>query len=571
MMEPGDSLAAMPYGSGLTASSPVAQRRRSSLARCLTLAALPLALALGLTACSPPDAKDVAKNATLKIAFFNDNPLLLSIDPFQVYWLEHRVVLRNVAESLTDQDPASGKIIPWLAKSWEISDNALEYSFQLRTDISFSNGTPFNAQAVKTAFEANKAFAKAQPATFGATYLDGYSHAEVIDEYRVKLVLERPNAGFLQATSTTNLAILAPESYQRTPKERSLGALIGTGPFVLERYTPEQGIRLVRRSGYAWPSTAASNRGEAHLAAVEVSYVPEASVRNGQFLQGQVHIVWPREPFSEVDLQLLRSKGATIHSRSLPGPAFNLYPNTSKGRVLADAKVRQALQKAINRQSYATTVYSADFPAVQGPYDVTTPYFKSQRDKLAFDPQGAARLLDEAGWRLGEGGYRYHEGKRLSLVYNLRGSETPGDVLLQDQLKQVGIELKLNIQTPGEWAAARAAGQYDLASSYMTRADPIVLQTFLDPRATNRSALSVSAYEPETLVRAQKLFDAGMTASQSAARAQAYAELQDLLIDENVAFPLWERVWQAASSAKVKGFKWTSEGFALLNDIELLP
>ncbi|MDP0989660.1 ABC transporter substrate-binding protein, partial [Klebsiella pneumoniae] len=81
------------------------------------------ALALSLAACSPGN--DTQANKTLNIAFFGDNTILVSIDPFQVYWLEHRVLLRNVAESLTDQDPDTGKIIPWLAKSWEVSDDAL--------------------------------------------------------------------------------------------------------------------------------------------------------------------------------------------------------------------------------------------------------------------------------------------------------------------------------------------------------------------------------------------------------------------------------------------------------------
>jgi peptide/nickel transport system substrate-binding protein len=530
---------------------------------------LVLGLALASTGCSPSE--DEAQNGgTLKIAFFSDNPQLVSVDPFQVYWIEHRVVLRNVAESLTDQDPESGEIIPWLAKSWTVSDDALEYTFVLRDDVTFSNGTPFDATAVKTAFDSNKAFVESLPSTFGATYLAGYEHAEVLDAQTVKIVLQRPNAGFLQATSTTNLAILAPESYRLTAQQRSLGAIIGTGPFVLESYTPEVGIRLARRQGYAWPSAAASNRGEAHLAAVDVRYVPEESVRNGQFVQGQVDILWPRNPFSEVDLRLFQSKQASVHSRSLPGPAFNLFPNLSEGRLLAEPKVRLALQKAIDRQSYAATVYDKDFPVVAGPYDVTTPYFKSQGDKLGYDPQGAARLLDEAGWVPGEDGYRYKDGQRLNLTYNLPASETAGDVLIQDQLRKVGIALRLNIMTRAEWTAANASGNYDLTFAYMTRGDPIVLQTLLDPRvATVGAGIANNLYTKATLARAQDLFDRGLTATDSAQRARAYAELQDLLIDEGAAFPLYERVWQAASSPRVRGFKWTAEGFAFLNDIEL--
>jgi len=138
----------------------------------------PCALAISLAACSPSDDQAQA-NKTLNIAFFGDNTTLVSVDPFQVYWLEHRVLLRNVAESLTDQDPATGKIVPWLAKSWEISDDALTYTFHLRDNVTFSNGERFDAKAVKTAFDNDKALATQLPATFGATYLAGYDHAAV--------------------------------------------------------------------------------------------------------------------------------------------------------------------------------------------------------------------------------------------------------------------------------------------------------------------------------------------------------------------------------------------------------
>ncbi|MCO8164318.1 ABC transporter substrate-binding protein [Pseudomonas sp. 21LCFQ02] len=526
-----------------------------------------VALTLALTGCSPSG--DQAASKTLNIAFWGDNTTLVSVDPFQVYWLEHRVLLRNVAESLTDQDPDTGKIIPWLAKSWEVSDDALTYTFKLRDDVTFSNGERFDAHAVKTAFDSNKAFATELPATFGATYLAGYDHAEVVDDFTLKLVLSKPNAGFLQATSTTNLAILAPASYKLTAKERSLGKIIGTGPFTLEHYTPESGAKLVKRKGYHWASANVKNQGEAHLDTVEISYIPEESVRNGLFLQGKADILWPRNPFSEVDLKLFQSKGATIQSRSLPGPALNLFPNTRGERLLSDKQVRLALQKAIDRKTYASAVYNAEFPVVTGIFDVTTPYFKSQAAKLAYDPAGAEQLLDSAGWAKGTDGYRYKDGKRLSLSYNISPAETAGDVLIQDQLRKVGVDLKLSVVTRAEWVANNASGNYDLSINYMTRADPIILQTILDPRAANSAALATNIYEPQTLEKAKALFDAGITATQSEQRAAAYGELQDLLVDEGSAFPVYERVWQAATAAKVKNFRWTAEGFALLSDIEL--
>lgn len=120
--------------------------------------------------------------------------------------------------------------------------------------MTFGNGTRFDAHAIKTVlktvFDADKAFANTLPTVFGTTYLTGFDHAEVVDDFTVKLVLSKPNAGFLQVTSSTQLAILAPESYQKTAKERSAGAIIGSGPFLLPSYTPEVGVHLTKRKGY---------------------------------------------------------------------------------------------------------------------------------------------------------------------------------------------------------------------------------------------------------------------------------------------------------------------------------
>jgi peptide/nickel transport system substrate-binding protein len=521
--------------------------------------------ALGLTSCHKTSSAD---DSTLRIAFAGDNPSLVSLDPFQVWWIEHRVILRNVAESLTDQSPDTGEIIPWLATSWQINPDGLQYTFTLRNGVTFSDGEPFNAEAVKIAFDSDKAQVEKNPGVFGATYLAGYDHADVIDDRHIRIVLSHPNAAFLQATSTTNLAILAPASYKLTPQQRSLGDIIGTGPFILTSYTPQVGLTLVKRKGYAWPSKAVANPGEAHIDRIVVSYIPEEYVRDGKFVRGDLDIVWPRAPFSETEIGLFKAHSATIYSRSLPGPGYDLFPNASDGRILADRAVRLALQKAIDRPGYAATIYNAQFPVVQSVFDKTTPYYQSEKQRLAYDPQGAEQLLDAAGWKLGQDGYRYKDGRRLTLEELAQG-QSPGDELLQDQLRKVGIDLQIDVVVPGSYVTDISAGNYDLVGAYMTRSDPAVLETFLDPRHARASKLALDAYDPADLAQAEQLFDAGLITTDTSKRAAAYGQLQDLLIAEGITFPIYERVWQVAVSKKVHGFTWTDEGFASFNDIEI--
>jgi len=510
---------------------------------------------------------DPVAGGELTLEFWPDNAAFACVDPFQTYWIEHRQVIRNVADSLTDQNPETGEIVPWLATDWEISPDALTYTFHLRDDVTFTDGTAFTADSVVLALDSAVETLEAAPGAYGGVYISGYESSTAVDDTTVEIHFATPNAAFLQGTSTTNLAILAASSYEATPEERCLGDVVGSGAFVLDRYAPGEGIDLSKRDGYAWASELNAHQGEAYLDTVRINYVAEDSVRVGNLASGASDIAWPRNPFTPEDAALLESSGATLHSRSLPGPSQAWYPNVSDGRPLAELEVRQALQKAIDRETYAATIYGPDYPVVEGPFDTTTPFFVSQADALAYDPEGAGELLDAAGWVLEDGAtYRTRDGETLTLEAPIT-AETPGDVLLQDQLKQIGIDLQLPVYQASERASLTANGEYDLLVTYYTRADPGVLAWILDERYAGSKAFAANSQTAETAVAVQALFDAGVQETDPEARAAHYAELQRLLVEEGVSFPIFERVQYAATAPGVNGFRYTSESFLSYYDI----
>lgn len=532
--------------------------------------ALPtLALVVALSACSTAGAADSGQSptgdpvsgGTLDVAFFPDNAAFACVDPFQTYWIEHRTVIRNFADSLTDQDPETGELVPWLATDWEVADDGLSYTFDLRDDVTFSDGTAFTAESVKLAFDSGAATLEQLPTAYGAVYLAGYDSTEVVDDDTVVVHFSTPNAAFLQGTSTTNLAILAASSYQATPEERCLGNVVGSGPFVLDSYSPGQSTVLTKRDGYAWGSELRENTGEAYLDGITFTYVAEDSVRVGQLTSDAIDIAWPRNPISENDTALIQSSGDTVVSRSLPGPANNYYPNVADGKILADERVRHALQQAIDRDSYASTIFGTEYPSVTSIYDTTTPAYQDHGDDLAYDADGAAELLDEAGWTLGDDGYRHKDGQKLTLSTPVIAQFSAGDQLIQDQLKAVGIDLELNVITQAQRSEVLAAGDYDLISTYYTRADPGVIQWIIDARYAGSQAQAVNALTPEQTTEVQALLDQGTTTLDTTARAEVYAELQQYYLDHALAFPTFERVQTAGVSSAVHGFRFTSESF----------
>ncbi|MFI5842701.1 ABC transporter substrate-binding protein [Catenuloplanes sp. NPDC051500] len=533
------------------------------------LGAFSLVALLGLSACAGGATSaaqaggDPVSGGTLKIAFWDDQQGC--IDPNQVYWIESRSLNRQFADSLTDQDPETGEIVPWLATGWKVSEDAKAFTFDLRPGVTFSDGTPLDATAVKTALDGT--FALGPKSLLGLTYLAGYDTTTVVDPDTVSVTFKQPNAGFLQATSTTTLSILSPATYQKTPEARCTGDVIGSGPFVLESYTAAKSARLTKRADYAWPSALVKNQGAAYLDAIEASYIKEDSVRVGSLTSGAVDIAWPREPISEADQKLIEATGGTITSRPLPGISSGLVPNVTKGGPLADLAVRQALQKSIDRGTYASTIYWSGYPVVAGPYNSTTPYWTDGSAALAYDPDGAAALLDRAGWAKGPDGYRYKDGRKLTLHAPVTVA-LAGDQLIQDQLKKAGIDLQLTVVTVAQRTERIAAGDFDITSTYYTRADPSVLGSVLDQKVT-KGGTAVYSQDPATAAKVSELFAAGLQATDPQKRAAAYAELQAYLVAQGVSFPVYERLQLAGLSRAVQGFSFTSEAFLRTNDLWL--
>jgi peptide/nickel transport system substrate-binding protein len=531
-------------------------------------AALLTLAACGGNAGSGSDSGSPKSGGTLKVSFWPDNPTFSCIDPFQVYWIESRTIIRNFADSLTDQDPQTGKIVPWLATSWEISKDGLTYTFHLRDGVTFANGKKLDAQAVADDAAGWTATVKAtNGAAYGSSYIQGLTGATVTGPQTVAFHLSKPNSSFLQATSTTNLAITDPAEFQLTPAERCTGkGVAGSGVFALDHYTAKLETVLTKRAGYNWGSSLSANTGEARLDKVIFNYVAEDSVRTGNLISGATDIAWPRSPFSPQDEALIKKSGDEVEARPLPGVSLNLFANVSAGKPLSDPEIRKALYKAIDAKTYATTIYGADYPVVQGPFDSTTPYFKSEADKLAYDPDGAGKILDADGWTPGADGYRVKNGAKLTIEYPLTSSN-PGAELLQAQLKKAGINLTLRTLTTAQQATYLAEGSYDLTSTYFTRADPGALQFILNPDVANSKALARQASAPAQTAQVQALFKKAIESTSTAQTGKAYGELQDYLIDEGITFPLNERVQKAGVSRHVHGFAFTSESFLKLNDI----
>ncbi|NYI04333.1 ABC transporter substrate-binding protein [Allostreptomyces psammosilenae] len=452
-------------------------------------------------------------------------------DPQQASMNMAVYIARQVVDSLTDQDPETGEIVPWLAESWEVSADAREFTFHLRDGVTFSDGTPLTAESVKRNFDTIVGELGAA-APLAGNYLAGYQETRVEDELTATVVFDRPNAQFLQASSTFSLGIVADATLRTPAAERCQGEVIGSGPFVFDRYVQDQEVVLARREGYAWGSAAFGHQGEAYLDAIDFRIIPESGVRAGSLASGQIDASSDVLPQDEP--QILAAGGSVLTTAN-PGVVFNLQTNVSRG-PLSDARVRQALQVGINRQEVVDTVLGEHFNPATSVLGGKTPGWTDLSHLLSYDPDAAGRLLDEAGWIPGPDGIRVRDGEPLavdvvfSAVFN--GSQAALE-LVQQQLRAIGVDLRLRLVTPAESAEIDANGDYDTYYYNSTRADPDVLRLQFSSTLTNRNHR-----EPDD--RLDPVLEQQLAATDEAERAELVAEAQRLIIENGWSIPLFE-------------------------------
>ena len=205
-------------------------------------------------------------------------------DPAQAGTNQTIYVTRQMVDSLTDQNPDTGEITPWLAESWEVSADATSFTFELRDGVTFSDGTPVTASSVKNNFDAIVHSIGGVKAPSAVSYLSGYTGTTVVDAHTAQVNFSAPNAQFLQATSTPQLGMLSDKDAAKSAEERCPGPISATGTVLYADYQQDQSVTLAKRAGYNWGSEAFAHDGEAYLDRIEFTDRPRIRCADRQSL-----------------------------------------------------------------------------------------------------------------------------------------------------------------------------------------------------------------------------------------------------------------------------------------------
>ncbi|MBF4579818.1 ABC transporter substrate-binding protein [Frigoribacterium sp. VKM Ac-2530] len=511
--------------------------------RSLPLLALASAGALLLAGCaSGGDASDDGTpraGGTLTYATGDAEPTCL--DPHVGGNYPQALVSTQYLESLVSKD-SEGEVVPWLADSWEESDDGLSWTFTLRDDVSFTDGTPFDAAAVA----ANVAHLQ-DPETLSSTgylALQKVTGVEAVDARTARFDLSEPDSALLESLTQPWLAMESPEALERS-QEVNCESPVGTGPFVVESWTKQDRVVLTRNDDYASPPADADHDGPAHLDEVVWRFIPDSAARYAALQAGQVDVIDNVQP----DTLVAAEKDDSLDEIDAPRPgAANRIELNSGKAPFDDERVRQAFITGVDVNDGIDSLFFGTADRSYSALSSVEPLAYSDESLFDVDPDAAGELLDEAGWTERDSdGYRTKGGERLSLEFPVSTNQSiPAEQSLFEQIqagaKQLGIEVVLSPLDLSSWYGALAENDYDLVSAPYTKVGPDVLRILYDTAGitpapsgyfANLAQLSDPALD-------QLLTDAAQT-SDPDERADLYQQAQQIVLESYTVLPLYDQ------------------------------
>ncbi|MCL4467298.1 MAG: ABC transporter substrate-binding protein [Chloroflexi bacterium] len=481
-----------------------------------------------------------------------------NLDPHVAYLSVVQNVIMNIFEPLVWQGPDL-KFYPGLATSWKTSDDGLSWTFQLRKDVKFHDGTPFNAAAVKFGLDRI-----ADPATksLGAVTLIGkYSGSDIVDDYTVKINFKEPHAAFLDGLCQGFLGIASPTAIKKYGQDFGFHP-VGTGPFVFKEFIQNDHVTVERNPDYNWAPSIFKHQGPAYLDRIVFKAIPESAVRLATLETGETNLI-DDVPGKEIG-RLRQDKRFNIIEAAMPGMPEQWLTNTEKAPS-NELAVRQAMCYAIDRPAIIKAVwFGVSAKPASGPLNaVTLGYDKSIEALYKFDQAKAKQLLEDAGWKAGADGFRAKGGVPLKLTTMYAAVTWLDDMaqVLQSQMKQVGINLDLQKMAGPAKNAAASRGEHHLAHMSGPSSDPNMLDRFFNSKnIVPNTGWNFSRFKDAALDDA---LNKGNTEMDVAKRLQLYAQAQQIIMKNVLTVPVAEGLRMFGTRSEVYGVRPDPRAFYL--------
>lgn len=456
---------------------------------------------------------------------------------------------------LVEFDTASGKVVPSLASSWEVSPDGLAYVFKLRPRVKFHHTEYFTprrdltAQDVKFSFE--RMLDPANP--WHNVAQSGFPHAQsmqlptlikkidALDPLTVRFTLDHADSTFLATLSMGFASIYSAEYADQLMKagtpEKLNNQPVGTGPFIFNRFQKDASIRYKANRDYF--------AGKPQVDPLIFAITPDANVRLQKLRRNECQIALSPKPLdvqaaqSEADLKVVQTDAfmtafVAINSQHPP---------------LDKPEVRQAINLAFDKESYLKSAFEGTAEAAKGPYPPNTWSYAKNLPGYAYDPAKARELLAKAGLK---------EGFATTLWTRPSGSllnpnPSLGAQLLQSDLAKVGIKAQIRVIEWGELIRRAKAGEHDLLFMGWAgdNGDP---DNFLTPQFSCAAVKAGTNFARYCNPDLDKLISAGKTTSEQGVRTKLYEQAQAQIQQQALWLPLAHPTAFALTRQDVQGY-----------------
>ena len=477
------------------------------------------AMALGATSVAGADAPGAATGGTLVIGVTSDPDTLF---PWKATQFQAVNVLQNIYGTLTEFDQELN-VVPGLAESWEVSEDGLALTLNLRPDVVFADGSTFGSEDVTNSLQLIQDEATAAVASSTLANVTGI---EAPDESTVVLTLSAPDAALPAGLASVNLAMLSSDDTE----EALNTAPNGTGPYSFDSRVPSQSITLVANDAY-WGDAPT-------LGQIEFRVIPDESSIVSAMQSGNVQMSVFDDP---IVAQTAESGDITV--TSTPQLSYHVLQLNAQRGDLADVNVRLAIQCAIDRQEVLDTAAFGE-GEITGP--ITSPAYLSDPDARPCptrDLERAAEYLEAAG---------KPDGVTIQTIVSQGEYATSVNEAqnLEAQLAEANITLELEVLESGAYVDRWIAGDFDAAVALNGgRPDP---DSMYGRYFTSTGNLNpVAGYNSETL---DALFAEGKATTDPEARAEVYRQISEELENNAAWVWLFTSYTYTATTSSVAGF-----------------
>jgi peptide/nickel transport system substrate-binding protein len=490
---------------------------------------VPLSLFVGLLALSFASLPATAQeSAELSYGMGNN---VDTLDPNVTTFSTVGVIMGHVFDTLVRQYPL-GEFHPGLATEWSVNDDATEYSFTLRDDVTFHDGTPLNADAIKFTFD--RIVDPDTQSQMAFSFIGPYMETEVVSDTEIIVKFSEPFAPFLDSASQPQLGIVSPTAVAELGEEFGLSTVVGSGPYMLESYTPESEVVLARNDDYNWGSEDIFGMGgPGNFERITFKLILEPGTRLAALESGEVDFI---DDVPELDVARLQDDpNVEIVQVEQPGHGWSLMMNAENSPT-DELAVRQAIAMASDKQGMIDVVFNGfGTPACSPLTKVMFAYSDIGCQQLPYDPDAAGATLDEAGWVMNdETGVRERDGEALALEHWFRAESSVGSAMatfMQADLSQYGIQVNLNGASASGYFDAVRAGEHNTQNWWDTQTDPGAVMRTLYHSSNADGGTNRNRYRNDTM---DTLIAEAAGASDSEQRATLYEEIQQLVADDVV-------------------------------------